>query len=593
MANVMFKRGAQSDLAKYLSTGSSQAIDGAFYLTSDTNRLYVGKDLGSGNIKAVPVNQGVITVESISKLPTGANIEAGCFYYATLENVLCVYSGQTHGWVQINPDTNTKVTNRVASGKTETDFVVVTDIITTKNEIAGELDDNSATDFTSKFAVQGNDGVNVTIDTYTDGLVTRPIIKISQDAYTLKSSLSGDGTSIDVTLTDGHSSDKVILKAGDNIDFTGTTGDATIVINAKDTTLNDTDGIAKNTLKFTSNGELVSSITDSSGNVLTTKNPIVPTIVFAPGTGTGGQGTEVKFGADSKLVLDVYSTAQVDSKLRGLDAMVYKGTVGTGGAVTSLPSANVNVGDTYKFVSEDVIGVNTVLPGDIVIARGEEDATTGYIKSGTLTWDIVPSGNDAESDTTYWTESIEAGTKLVENDGSALGNSKGGIQIVNKATGSSETAYLTVENDPSITAGTKNAVNKVVVKHNEQAELTAGQKTVTVPQTATSQEVGSDFSFSIPVLTLDKAGHITKVESQELTVRDTKFEYDLEYLKITNASSSYDNSGGFAASATIEASLLDKASGSQDKVNFNVTSSTIALNNDGDNLVMNIEWGSF
>ena len=66
MANVMFKRGAQSDLAKYLSTGSSQAIDGAFYLTSDTNRLYVGKDLGSGNIKAVPVNQGVITVESCS-----------------------------------------------------------------------------------------------------------------------------------------------------------------------------------------------------------------------------------------------------------------------------------------------------------------------------------------------------------------------------------------------------------------------------------------------------------------------------------------------------------------------------------------------
>ena len=64
MANVMFKRGAQSDLAKYLSTGGSQAIDGAFYLTSDTNRLYVGKDLGSGNIKAVPVNQGVITVES-------------------------------------------------------------------------------------------------------------------------------------------------------------------------------------------------------------------------------------------------------------------------------------------------------------------------------------------------------------------------------------------------------------------------------------------------------------------------------------------------------------------------------------------------
>lgn len=599
MANVMFKRGAQSDLAKYLSTGSSQAIDGAFYLTSDTNRLYVGKDLGNGNIKAVPVNQGVITVADISYLPGGANnrnerAEAGYFYYATLENVLCVYSGQTHGWVQINPDTNTKVTSREISGKTETNFVTVTDIITTKNEVAGELDDNSATDFTSKFAVQGNDGVNVTIDTYTDGLYTRPIIKISQDAYTLKSALSGDESFIDITLTDGHSSDKVTLKAGDNIDFTGTTGDETIVINAKDTTLNDSgNSPAENVLKFTSSGQLVSSITDSSGNVLTTKNPIVPTIVFAPGTGTGGQGTEVKFGADSKLVLDVYSTAQVDSKFRGLDAMVYKGTVGTNGAITSLPTTNVNIGDTYKFVSEDYIGIDQVLPGDMVIARGEEDASTGYIKKGTLTWDIVPSGNDAESDTTYWTESIEAGTKLVENVDDVSGNSRGGIQIVNKATGSTETAYLTVENDPSITAGTKNTINKVVVKHNEQANLTAGQKTVTADETSTSQASGADFKFSIPVLTLDKAGHITKVESQELTVKDTKFEYDLEYLKITNASSSYDNNGGFAASATIEASLLDKFSGSQDKVNFNVTSSTIALNNDGDNLVMNIEWGSF
>lgn len=610
MANVMFKRGAQSDLAKYLSTGSSQAIDGAFYLTKDTNRLYVGKNIGTEaapNIKAVPVNQGVITVQDISYLPGGTNnknerAEAGYFYYATNDNVLCVYSGQQHGWVQINPDTNTKVTSRSTSGNAETDFVVVTDIITTQNEVAGELDDNSAIDFTSKFAVQGLNGVNVTIDTYKDGLVTRPIIKISQNAYTLKSSLSSDETSIDINLTDGYSTDKVTLKAGDNIDFSGTSGDANIVINAKDTTLSDTitNSPAKNELKFTSNGELVSSITDSSGNKLTTKNPIVPTITFAPGTGTLGQGTVAKFGADSNLVLDVYSTAQVDSKFRDLDAMVYRGTVGKGGAVTSLPSKDVKIGDTYKFISEDVIGITTVLPGDIVIARGEEDSSTGYIKNNTLTWDIVPSGNDAESDTTYWTESIEAGTTLVENDGSTLGNPKGGIQIINKATGSSETTYLTVENDPSVTAGTKNTVNKVVVKHNEQANLTAGQKTVEALQTALEQETGSDFKFSIPVLTLDKAGHITKVESQELTVKDTKFEYDLEYLKTTTVNSAYDNNGGLASSAILEASLKDMSNGVSDKANFSIKSSTLVMHNEKDgqgndtgNLLLNIEWGSF
>jgi hypothetical protein len=47
MANdkVMFKRGSQANLA------TATIVNGAFYLTNDTNRLYIGKDG-----KAVPVN---------------------------------------------------------------------------------------------------------------------------------------------------------------------------------------------------------------------------------------------------------------------------------------------------------------------------------------------------------------------------------------------------------------------------------------------------------------------------------------------------------------------------------------------------------
>ena len=38
MANVLFKRGLQANLPK------SNIIDGAFYLTTDTNRLYIGNN---------------------------------------------------------------------------------------------------------------------------------------------------------------------------------------------------------------------------------------------------------------------------------------------------------------------------------------------------------------------------------------------------------------------------------------------------------------------------------------------------------------------------------------------------------------------
>lgn len=261
MANVMFKRGTQKNIAKFLATGASQAIDGAFYLTSDTNRLYVGKDIdGNGNIKAVPVNQGVITVDNISKLPSKTAIESGQFYYATLENVLCVYSGTQ--WVQINPDTNTKLSARSTTGATDTDFIVITDIVTQSDYVAGEPVADTDDSFTSKFAVKGINGVNVSVEEYTDGTVKRPRIVISQDAYTLKTSIAtGDVNTFDINLTDGHSSDKITFVGGEGVTFKGT-DDEKVTINVHNTTLG---GEASNSLSFDANGNLTSTIMDSDG----------------------------------------------------------------------------------------------------------------------------------------------------------------------------------------------------------------------------------------------------------------------------------------------------------------------------------------
>lgn len=590
--NVMFKRGAQADLQKYI-LGTTQAVEGSFYLTSDTNRLYIGKKDSSDNkIKAFPVNQGVISVDSIGSLPNAANAEAGQFYYVSGANILCVHNGKQ--WVQINPDTNTYITGRTNAGSTDTTngFVVITDSIVQQEESGGALSADKET-FATKFAVQGNDGVNVTIDTYKDGTIDRPVIKISQDPYTISDSVDGTGKKYTLTITDGHSSSDVTLTGGTNITFTEDSNGA-VTVNSKNTDLNkDASGSsANNSLSFDASGKLTSTITDSAGNYVSAN--VTPTIKYAPGS--DGTATETATFKSGTAELSVYSKAQIDEKLRGLDAMTYRGTVGTTGKFTSLPTAEVKVGDTFKFVSADYVNGTSVKIGDIVIANGAEDSSTGYI-TGTIQWDIIPSGDDSQKDTTYWTQSIEAGTILVEADG-GNGASKGGIQIVDKDSkdDSDAATYLTVENESTISSNTKNTINKVVIKHKEQSDdsIKNGSGVTNADTSDASQSTGNNFTIAVPVLSYDKAGHITKIDSKNYTVKDTINQYELEYLKITSAQTTADtNTGLLSATATVQASLLDTINSTADRPSFNITSSTITLNANGDHLVMDIEWGEF
>lgn len=98
MAELMFKRGAQNNLPAI-------GVDGCFYLTTDTNRLYVGQ----GENKApVLLNQTVQIVESVSALPPSPPAMDNDFYYCISENVLAIYrSGE--GWTQINTNTDDTV----------------------------------------------------------------------------------------------------------------------------------------------------------------------------------------------------------------------------------------------------------------------------------------------------------------------------------------------------------------------------------------------------------------------------------------------------------------------------------------------------
>ena len=106
-AQIQFLNGTQAKIDT-LITNKSGITAGAFYLTEDSHRLYVGMSAS----EIVPVNDTIVKISELADLPptvTTPSVE-GTIYYAEAENVLCIYtynrSTKKHEWVQINPDTN-------------------------------------------------------------------------------------------------------------------------------------------------------------------------------------------------------------------------------------------------------------------------------------------------------------------------------------------------------------------------------------------------------------------------------------------------------------------------------------------------------
>jgi hypothetical protein len=95
MASVLFKRG----LSKDLPLETYEAQDGVFYLTTDTNRLYVGNQ----NNKLAEINRYVKTVANQKALES-INPQPGDFVYIIEGNMLAVYleTAEGNNWIQVN-----------------------------------------------------------------------------------------------------------------------------------------------------------------------------------------------------------------------------------------------------------------------------------------------------------------------------------------------------------------------------------------------------------------------------------------------------------------------------------------------------------
>ena len=165
----------------------------------------------------------------------------------------------------------------------------------------------------------------------------------------------------------------------------------------------------------------------------------VPASILDGSIANGVTATTQQSGDNSTKIA---TTAYVDSAIAALPgAMLFKGSLGTGGTITSLPTAaSSNNGFTYKVITEGIYANQSAKVGDLFISNG----------SG---WILIPSGDEPSGTVTSIT--LDAVGPIVIDDNSTITTS-GSRTISHAPSGVTAGTYTSITVDASghVTAGT-------------------------------------------------------------------------------------------------------------------------------------------
>jgi hypothetical protein len=587
MANVLFKRGLQSNLDALRT--SKTATDGTFYMTSDSHRLYVG--IANGD--AVPVNEGITIVNNLGQLPEVSTNEqkrqhTGQFYYVDGsdkdKNILCVFNGQK--WVQINPNTNTAISNVKYD-------VTVTDNTASIKYTITEIDKVTGTggaSYDDTFTIKGANGLEVTS--------SGKDVTITGDTYELGVGYDSDTKEATISLTsentDNDSSFKIKSKDG-NLSMRKSAND-TLELSVKDTILESVSaGNGANAEDTSTNKEgLYVTVKDSAGHEGTAQlNPIFQV------------GGEQAFYETAKIVngtvtLPVYSKTEIDTKMKTLDAMRYRGTLGTGGSVTSLSTivTQLELGDTFLIAGATYEYTNskgttyTGKKGDMFIINGTEIPNTGKIDPTTLTIDVVPSGDDAQTDTHYTVVPNATGFTIQGSTGQDAG-------IVTFA--GDDNISVSAAADPAGSTTAKVTITHAHLDGTAKTANTAKGDTTAYNYTQSNdyveQQQGSDLQIQVvESIIRDAAGHIKGVNVKKYKLTDTNGHMDQDGTKVVGTT----NNAKTVATVTSTIGFAT-AKGQTTSANavFAIASNSLQVNttnsSDGKStsVAVDMVWGSF
>ena len=514
--NVHFLKGTQSNFNKL---EAFQA--GAFYLTTDTHRLYFADNTTSANY----LNKYVHTISTENELKTAINnkvLMSGDFAYVSSINALVAINGTSYTQINAYTDTNddTKVTGLTFTKAVDAEKDTIT-FSFVLNQTTTDVDGDSTggPEVKGSFVINGSDiqgiipacavkvGATVNSSTQTatvnvsgtgstgsgftvkgSGSVTvggsANAIVINGEDTTYELGSAAGSNKITLTQEDGTPYD-VELAAGTNITVDGSVANKITVNHSTVSTTKSTSTAAPvagttftavDTVEV-SNGHVTKVNTKTVtlpeepkfrvSNIKTTdKNGTITITLKEENSGdefecTSDAGLFVTVGSSKtkKFIgddLGVYTIAEIDSKMKDLNAMVYKGTVGGASAtVQSLPTTNVSRGDTYMVASAGKYGNQQCEAGDLLIATGTE-GTNGYLS--TITWTYVPSGDDIDTqyDLTVTTGTNAANINLIASTSDGDDDPKATIAGGNDIKVSASGDTITVTHETFTTTGGKN-----------------------------------------------------------------------------------------------------------------------------------------
>lgn len=569
MANVMFKRGTNAELIEKVQTGN-KAQDGIFYLTTDTNRLYVGNTSG----KLVELNQSITMVDSLGQLPTNTTKEdLGQYYYIKNNNVLACYTGKTTdnstGWTQINPDTT------LLESEQNISVTPADNKVTIANSISDTAKDPNSS--VGSFTIEGRDAIKI------DSTGNDITIAAHDSQYELSTSATDDEAKkniVKLNLTpDSGSSDLTTA-----VEITGGTNISVAQANNKITiSAADAADMTNTKIKewYTKDGKHVVSVSDSGGDVTNKLDNIIPTIKYGKDNTTSAvfKGTSDDAPTTAELKLDVYTRTEVDNIVQAADALHYKGILSQAAANT-LKITEAQLGDVYK-ASEDIdnskavtdgaaVGLIQAHIGDLIIAYGPE-GDNGYLIS-TATWDVIPSGDDQL-------------LKLVadENDNK--------LSLVDSNNSDAALGFIQLQKDESeeninITSTTdlENKTLITTIKHNEAGTIdTSKSKAGSTADQVQAGKEQAEFT-AITSVNVDKNGHVIALDTKKFTVTDTH--NDLTDVKAKTSDSL--TAGSVKVTTTVTTTDNGDVSDS-----FELKSETLTLTQADNIISAELVWGSF
>lgn len=602
--NVMFKRGTHQALLNLKN--NNQIIDGSFYLTTDTNRLFVGQANSTGAVELVELNKSIERVNSVQELQNLTDVYLGQFYYITGTNAHTDTStGGNNGnilavctsiddngnatWTQVNPDTNenddTRVSNltvtKDSSASNGSQLVynitlnqetshnggtwannaslskqgvltisseditsIVTDVAVdvanssvSNNQTTINTTGTGANQSGTGFTIKGSSRVQLSNDTSGNGIVIdTPDYEINSPA--VASATAATSAAINLGVNNGSETayGTITVKTGEDLAINNTqAGEFTIyhkdsAASAKANTLvgpsTDIEPAAGTTfnvpqVKIDAQGH-VTALENRSVKMPVDKDTKV-TAITANNAGqivlTPSEGSDITSGETAVLYHDIdiynadgtkdttksarknnqsnlgafYDKAAIDTLLKGLNAVTYKGT-----RASDLPTSNVHNGDAYLASADFTVGsgANAVSyhKGDLIIATGEE--TDGVLTNPT--WQVISSGSD--TDTTY--DFGTNGTTITATP------SPNGTAI----------SVATFENGAELTATAGIATNSIKYNHNTSG-VTPGSKGLN----ADTGNLSAGGTFKVPYVTVNSYGHVTGLDEHTVTLPNDSY----------------------------------------------------------------------